>query len=97
MVTTQAEKVLKAQSDLLDELNDKHDFTVRVATRTGRMTQEPLYPEVHPKRIKQDSQRNNVEAPSPSKKKKKKSDRILHASSEPTVDTPENPNEIFYF
>ena len=26
MVTTQAEQVLKAQSDLLDELNNKHDF-----------------------------------------------------------------------
>ena len=48
-VTTQAEEVLKAQSDLLDELNNKHDFAVRVATRTGKMTQEPLYPEGHPK------------------------------------------------
>ncbi|WP_216072625.1 hypothetical protein, partial [Acinetobacter baumannii] len=78
---------LKAQSDLLDELNNKHDFAVRVATRTSRMTQEPLYPEGHPKRIKQDSQRNNLDAPSPSKKKKKKNDRTLHASSEPIVDT----------
>ena len=51
VVTTQAEQVLKAQSGLLDELNNKHDFAVRVATRTGRMTQEPLYPEGHPKRI----------------------------------------------
>ena len=49
MVTTQAEEVLKAQSDLLDELNNKNDFVVRVATRTGKMTQEPLYPEGHPK------------------------------------------------
>ena len=72
MVTTQAKQVLKAQSDLLDELNNKHDFAVRVATRTGRMTQEPLYPEGHPKRIEQDSQRNNLDVPSPSKKKKKK-------------------------
>ena len=38
MVTTQAEQVLKAQSDLLDELNNKHDFA-------GRMTLEPLYPD----------------------------------------------------
>ena len=72
MVATQAEQVLKAQNDLLDELNNKNDFAVRVATRTGRMTQEPLYPEGHPKRIEQDSQRNNLEAPSSSKKKKKK-------------------------
>ena len=55
MVATQAEQVLKAQNDLLDELNNKNDFAVRVATRTGRMTQEPLYPEGHPKRIEQDS------------------------------------------
>ena len=94
MVATQAEQVLKAQNDLLDELNNKNDFAVRVATRTGRMTQEPLYPEGHPKRIEQDSQRNNLDAPSPSKKKKKKNDRTLHASSEPTIDTPENPNDI---
>ena len=72
MVTTQAEQVLKAQSDFLDELNNKHDFAVRVATRTGRMTQEPLYPEGHPKRIEQDSQKNNLEAPSSSKKIKRK-------------------------
>ena len=57
------------------------------------MTQEPFYPEGHPKRIEQDSQRNNLEAPS-SSKKKKKNDRTLHASSEPTVDAPENPNDI---
>nr|AGW47741.1 putative PSD protein [Hordeum vulgare subsp. vulgare] len=48
MVTTQVQQVLKAQNDLLNELNDK---SVRVVTRGGRMTQEPLYPEGHPKRI----------------------------------------------
>ena len=58
------------------------------------MTQESLYPEGHPKRIEQDSQRNNVDAPSTSKRKKKKNDRTLHASSEPVDDTPENPNDI---
>ena len=46
------------------------------------------------KRIEQDSQRTNVDAPSPSKKKKKKNARTLHASSEPVVDTHENPNDI---
>ena len=97
MVTTQAEQVLKAQSDLLDELNNKHDFAVRVATRTGKMTQEPLCPEGHPKRIEQDSQRNNIDAPSSSKKKKKKNDRTLHTSSDPIVETPENPNDISIF
>ena len=71
MVTTQAEQVLKAQNDLLDELNNKNDFVVRVATRTGRMTQKPLYPEGHPKRIEQDSQRNNIDAPSSKEEKEK--------------------------
>ena len=95
MVTTQVEQVLKAQNDLLDELNSKkNDNVVRVMTRGGRMTREPLYPEGHPKRVEQDSQRTNVDAPSPSKKKKKKNDRTLHAFSEPVVDTPENPNDI---
>ena len=95
MVTTQVEQVLKAQNDLLNELNSQNnDFAVRVATRTGKMTQEPLYPEGHPMIIERDSQRNNLDAPSPSKKKKKKNDRTLHASSEPVVDTPEDPSDI---
>ena len=51
------------------------------------MTQEPLYPEGHPKRIEQDSQRTNIDAPSSSKKRKTKNDRTLHASSELVVDT----------
>ena len=76
-------------------MNSKeNDYDVRVATRTGRMTQEPLYPEGHPKRIDQDSQRNNVDAPSPSNRKKKKNDRTLHASSEPITETLENLNDI---
>ena len=58
------------------------------------MTQEPLYPEGHPKRIEQDSHRTNIDAPSPSKRKKKKNDRTLHASSEPVIDTPKNPKDI---
>ena len=73
MVTTQVEQVLKAQKELLNEMNSKkNDYAVKVATRTSRMTQEPLYPEGHPKRIEQDSQRNNIDVPSSSKKKKKK-------------------------
>ena len=89
--------MLKAQDDLLNELNNKkNDNAIRVMTRGGRMTQEPLYPEGHPKRVEQDSQRTNVDAPSPSKKRKKKNDRTLHASSEPVADTPENPM-IFLF
>ena len=95
MVTTQVEQVLKAQNDLLNELNNKkNDNVVRVMTRGGRMTQEPLYPEGHPKRVEQDSQRTNDDTPSPSKKKKKKNDITLRASSEHVIDTPKNPNDI---
>src|SRR3954462_9950716 len=98
MVTTQVEQVLKAQKGLLDEMNSKkNDYAVRVATRTGRMTQEALYPEGHPKRIEQDSQRNNIGAPSSSKRKRKKNDRTVQTSSEPIVEPPENPNDISMF
>ena len=72
MVTTQVEQFPKAQNDLLNELNNKkNNNVVRVVTRGGKMTQEPLYPEGHPKRIEQDSQRTNVDTPSPSKRKKR--------------------------
>src|SRR6187399_2896771 len=95
MVITQVEQVFRAQNDLLNELNSKkNDNAIGVVTRGGRMTQEPLYPEGHPKGIEQDSQRANLDAPSSSKKKKKKNDRNLHASSEPVANTPENPNDI---
>ena len=57
MVTTQVQQVLKARNDLLNELNNKkNDNVVRVMTRGGKITQEPLYPEGHPKRVEQDSQ-----------------------------------------
>ena len=79
---------------MLNELNSKdNDNAIRVMTRGGKMTHKPLYPEGHRKRIEQDSQRNNIDAPSSSKKKKKKDDRTLHASSDHIVDTPENPND----
>ena len=56
MLTTQVEQVLKSQDDLLNELNSKNnDNDVRVMTRGGIMTYEPLYPEGHPKRVEQDS------------------------------------------
>ena len=58
------------------------------------MTQEPMYPEGHPKRIEQDSQKINIDVPS-SSKKKKENDRNLHASSEPVVEKPsENHNDV---
>ena len=43
MVQTQLEHVVKSQRELLDEMNNNiNDFVVRVATRGGTMTQEPL-------------------------------------------------------
>ena len=44
-----------------------HDFAVRVATRGGKMTQEPLYPELN-----KIHKRVNTDAPGPSRKKNKK-------------------------
>ena len=38
MVTTQVEQVLKAQNDLINELNNKNDNAIRVVTRGGKMT-----------------------------------------------------------
>ena len=65
MVQTQLEQVAKSQHVLLNEMNNNmNDHDVRVITIGGRMTQEPLYPKGHPKRIKQDSQRINTNAPS---------------------------------
>ena len=98
MVQTQLEQGAKSQRELLDEMNNNMpDFAVRAATRGGKMTQEPLYPKGHPKRIEQDSKRNNsTDAPSPSReKKKKKNDRTLHTSSEPEVEKPpEDDNDV---
>ena len=46
-------------------------------TRGGKMTQEPLYLEGHPKRVEQDSQRFNTDAPRPNKMNKKTSMHML--------------------
>ena len=38
MVTTQVEQVLKAQKEVLNEMNSKkNDYAIRVATRTGKI------------------------------------------------------------
>ena len=97
MVQTQLEQVAKSQREFLEEMNhNMHDFVVRVATRGGKMTQEPLYPEGHPERIEQDSQRKNTSAPSSSKNKNKnKNDKTSHAPSEPEIEKPPDiDNEV---
>jgi hypothetical protein len=52
MVQTQLEQVAQSQKELLDKMNrNTQDFAVMVATGGGKMTQEPLYPEGHPRRV----------------------------------------------
>ncbi|KAK1618179.1 hypothetical protein QYE76_023696 [Lolium multiflorum] len=87
MIQTQIDQLTKVQNDLLKNTHEeKHVY--EVTTRGGVSTQDPLYPEGHPKRIEQDSQRTK-ETSSPSKKKKKKHKAVVE-SSEPVND----PNSI---
>ena len=55
MVQTQIDQLVKVQNDLLvNAAKEKHAYEIR--TRSAAATQDPLYPEGHPKRIEQDSQ-----------------------------------------
>ncbi|KAK1653719.1 hypothetical protein QYE76_071524 [Lolium multiflorum] len=87
MIQTQIDQLTKVQNDLLKN-NHEEKQVYEVTTRGGVSTQDPLYPEGHPKRIEQDSQRTK-EIGSPSKKKKKKHKTVVE-SSEPVND----PNSI---
>ena len=52
MVHTQLEQVSKSQNYLHKGMNNKlNDHAVTVVARGSKMTQEPLFPEGHPKRI----------------------------------------------
>ena len=56
----------KVQKDLLAETFKKdNEHAFGIATRGGASTQDPLYPEGHPKRIEQESQltENNIASP----------------------------------
>ncbi|KAK1607149.1 hypothetical protein QYE76_030822 [Lolium multiflorum] len=86
MVQTQIDQLTKVQNDLLKD-NSKEKHAYEVTTRGGVSTQDPLYPEGHPKRVEQDSQRTETSAPS---KKKKKKHKTVVESSEPVND----PNSI---
>ena len=69
MVQTQLDQLAKVQKDMLvNASGDKHAYGIR--TRSGIATQDPLYPEGHPKRIEQDSQQGENSG-SPRKRKKK--------------------------
>ncbi|KAK1645487.1 hypothetical protein QYE76_063292 [Lolium multiflorum] len=86
MVQTQIDQLTKVQNDLLGN-NSKEKHACEVTTRGGASTQDPLYPEGHPKRVEQDSQ--PIKTSAPSKKKKKKHKNVVE-SSEPVND----PNSI---
>src|SRR3954469_22574735 len=70
MVQTQIDQLTKVQKYLLvNASREKHAYEIR--TRSGATTQDPLYPEGHPNRIEQDSQRAD-DIRTKSKKNKKK-------------------------
>ena len=74
MVQTQIDQLTKVQKDLLVNASRKK-HACEVKTRSGVSTQDPLYPEGHPKRIEQDSQQAN-ETRTKSKKKRKKNRNV---------------------
>src|SRR3954449_8987898 len=75
MVQTQIDQLSKVQKDLrVNASREKHAYEIR--TRRGVPTQDPLYPEGHPNRIEQDSQRANDIGTTSQKKKKKKSKNV---------------------
>src|SRR3954463_12763800 len=84
MVQTQLEQISNVQKDLLAN-NAKQDIqTYGIKTRGGTHTQDPLYPEGHPKRIEQDSQIQEEEiVSSPKKKKKRKKHKEDDNSNDP--------------
>jgi hypothetical protein len=86
MVQTQIDQLTKVQKDLLvNAAREKQACEIR--TRGGATTQDPLYPEGHPKRIDQDSQRATSDS-NPSKKKKK------HKAVVESSETGKDPNSV---
>src|SRR3954469_19195864 len=87
MVQTQPDQLAKVQKDMLvNASGNKHAYGIR--TRSGAATQDPLYPEGHPKRIEQDSQQGE-DSGSPRKRKKNKHKKV-EEPLEPAID----PNSI---
>src|SRR3954471_8127576 len=85
MVQTQIEQISNVQKDLLSN-NVKQDnlHAYGIKTRGGTHTQDPLYPEGHPKRIEQDSQVREEEIViSPKKNKEKKKHKEADNSNDP--------------
>jgi hypothetical protein len=87
MVQTQIDQLTKVQKDVLvNASREKHACEIK--TRSGAATQDPLYPEGHPKRIEQDSQCSTGDG-IPSKKKKKKHKTVAESSK-----TSKDPNSV---
>ena len=92
------EQISNVQKDLLAN-NAKQDNlqAYGIKTRGGTHTQDPLYPEGHPKRIEQDSQVQEEEiVSSPKKKKKKKKHKEADNSNDPIEEEEQavDPNSI---
>ena len=87
------EKYLLANNAKQDDI---HAYGVK--TQGGTHTHERLYPEGHPKRIKQDSQLQEeeiVSSPKKKKKKKKKKHKEADNSNDPIEEEPAvDPNNI---
>jgi hypothetical protein len=87
MVQTQIDQLTKVQKDLLvNASREKH--ACEISTRSGASTQDPLYPEGHPKRIEQDSQRAAGNG-TLSRKKKKKHKTVAESS-----ESGKDPNSV---
>src|SRR4051812_33654988 len=85
MVQTRLEQISNVQKDFLAN-NAKQDnlHAYGIKTRGRTHTQDPLYPEGHPKRIEQDSQVQEEEIfRSINKKKKKKKHKEADNSNDP--------------
>src|SRR3954464_14137608 len=85
MVQTQLEQISNVQKYLLAN-NAKQDIhAYGIKTRGGTHTQDPLYPEGHPKRVEKDSQVQLEDeiVSSPKKKKKKKKHKEADNSNDP--------------
>jgi hypothetical protein len=71
---------------LVNASREKHAY--EISTRSGASTQDPLYPEGHPKRIEQDSQCAAGDG-TPSKKNKKKHKTVVES-----CETVKDPNSV---
>src|SRR3954469_6229360 len=97
MIQTQLEKISNVQKDLIANNAEQDIQAYGIKTRGGTHTQDPLYPEGHPKRMKQDSQvqEEDETVSSPKKKKNKKHKEADNPNDPITSEKPAvDPNSI---